>query len=284
LTSSGKKNIWVLIVVVILLLFLISYTGEERLRLTTVEDAFLAVVTPVQDFFASIGRNIQTSFLAIYHYQEIKEENEMLRRRLSEKKNDLVLLDEILQENHRLREMLDFKEQQDLDLVAAEVISRDPSGWFNTVTLNRGYRHGIEAEMAVMAPEGLAGMVTSVSANSSKAILITNPSFAAGAKVQRSRDPGSIGIVEGQEEDQPLLKMINLPPDADIQPGDTIITSGLGGVFPQGMLIGKAKEVDLDQFGLVKSAVIESSVNINRLEEVMVVTSPVSEPEAEENE
>jgi len=77
------------------------------------------------------------------------------------------------------------------------------------------------------------------------------------------------------------LKMINLPPDADIQPGDTIITSGLGGIFPQGMLIGEAKEVDLDQFGLVKSAVIESSVNINRLEEVMVVISPVSEPEAE---
>jgi len=279
LTSSGKKNIWALLVVIVLLLFLISYTGEERVRLTTVEDAFLAVVVPVQDFFASIGQNIQTFFVSIVHYQEIQKENEMLREKVSEKKEKLVVLDEVLQENHRLRELVGFQEREEMDLVDAKVVARDASGWFNTVTLNRGYQDGIEVEMSVVTPDGLTGMISSVSARSSQAILITNPRFAASAMVQRSRDSGSLGIIEGQADDQPMLKMINLPPDANIQPGDTIVTSGMGGVFPKGLFVGEVEKVDVDQHGLVKYAEVKSSVNVNRLEEVMIVTSEVNSGE-----
>ena len=98
------------------------------------------------------------------------------------------MVTELQKENYRLKEMLNFQEESPMEMVPAMVISRDPSQWFNTITLNRGSVDGIEQEMAVISPQGLVGMVSSVSRHSCQVILLTDPRLPASAMVQRSRD------------------------------------------------------------------------------------------------
>jgi len=250
---------------------LISYTGEGRERLTYFEDAVYYVLVPVQEFFASAGQNVQSVFDAFIRQQEIKAENEQLREKIAQYREKASIKTEIEQENERLREMLDFQERTEKELLPAAVISRDPNNWFTTITLNRGKRDGVEKEMPVVVPQGLTGMVSSVSWNTCQVILLTDPRLYVSAMVQRSRDPGTMGVIEGYLEETSMLEFINIPPNADIKEDDLIITSGLGGVFPQNISIGVVKEVKLDQTGLVQNALVKPEVNFHRLEEVFIL-------------
>lgn len=266
-----KRNLWILLLVVMLLLALISFTGEDRDDLTRLEHAVFSLLVPVQDFFADVGQSIQSFFDAFLYRHEIKAENERLREEFARYQEKILTVDELRSENQRLREMLDFQSKEDEELVPAEVVARDPSQWFNTITLNRGTRHGIEAEMPVITPHGLVGMVSNVSRTSCQVILLTDPRLPASAMVQRSRDPGTMGIIEGYAEEVSLLEFINIPHDADVKEQDRIVTSGLGGIFPKGIAIGIVEDVELDESGLVQNATVQAHVNFNRLEEVFIV-------------
>ena len=286
MASSGRKYIGLLIGVIIVLLLIIGYTGESRERITAPEEVLLYLIVPVQDAINSAGESVQSFFSAIAYHREIKEENERLREEAARLQQKSIELEEVKQENTRLREMLDFQQRQEMELQAARVVSRDPTGWFDSLTINRGHRHGVEAEMAVITPRGVVGMVSSVSANSSKVLLITNPRLRISAVSQESRDP-VLGIVEGRTDDaeQLRIKMDHIPPDAVIGPGNVIVTSHMGSIFPPGVYVGEVRDVDVDMFGLVKYATVEPSVNFNRLEEVFVVTSyeDIDEEEIEED-
>ncbi|HOB87676.1 MAG TPA: rod shape-determining protein MreC [Bacillota bacterium] len=267
---QGRKGLFIFLAAVLALLLLIYFTSLRENR-TPLEDAMLAIFSPAQKVFSSAGRKIQSFFDAIVSFQELKQENERLRRELAFLEGQLLELQELQKENYRYRQLLEFQENSSLDLLPAQVIGRDPSQWFGMITISRGYRDGIRKEMPVITDRGLVGMVYSVSPNSSQVILLTDPRLAVSALIQRSRDPGIVGIVENYPKEPALLRMTNLPPDCNVQPGDTVISSGLGGVFPKGLPIGTVKEVGEDQYGLVKYVVVEPRINFNRLEEVLVV-------------
>ncbi|NLI69791.1 MAG: rod shape-determining protein MreC [Firmicutes bacterium] len=269
----NRRKYWVLLITMLLLLALINYTGDDSNRLGTVKDTLSALMIPVQSFFASLGQNVQSLFDAVFFHHEIKAENEKLKEEFAVYQEQSSLITELQKENYRLKEMLDFREKSPMEMVAARVVSRDPSQWFNTITLNRGSVDGVEQEMAVVSPQGLVGMVSSVSRHSCQAILLTDSRLPASAMVQRSRDPGVMGIIEGYSRDNARLKFTNIPLEANILPGDQIITSGLGGVFPKNIIIGTVEEVDVDQSGLVKMAVVIPAVNFNRIEEVLIIIS-----------
>jgi len=141
--------------------------------------------------------------------------------------------------------------------------------------------------MVVVTERGLVGIISTVSPHSSQVLLITDPRLAVSALIQRTRDPGTVGIVESFSEDPAYLKISYLPPEAKIQPGDVVITSGLGGVFPKGLVIGTIKEVLPDPSGMILSALIEPRVNFNRLEEVLIIVEEgaagESSPQQEES-
>jgi len=260
-----------LLVVIIGLLLLIGITGEGREELTPVEDLLLGIFAPLQTFFSSAGRQMQSLYDAVVSFHELKAENERLREELSYYEGQLIHLQELQKKNHHYRQMLGFMDNSDFELLPAEVIARDPSQWFGSITINRGYLDGVTREAAVITERGLVGMVSTVSPNSSQIILITDPRLAVSAKVQRSRDPGVTGIIESYDIDQAYLKMSTLTPECNVQPGDVIVTSGLGGIFPEGIAIGIVKEIVDDQFSLVMSIMVEPSVNFNRLEEVFII-------------
>lgn len=284
--NQGRRSLALLLIVIVGLLLLIVFTGEGREQLTPVEDALLALFAPVQTVFSSAGRNIQSLFDAVVSFHDLKAENERLREEIAFIEGQLIKFQELQKENYRYRRLLEFKQASDHLLLPAEIISRDPSQWFGSITINRGYLDGVAREMAVVTPQGLVGMVSTVSPNSSQVILITDPRLPVSAMIQRSRDPGIVGIVESYSHDPSFLRMTYLPPETKIQPGDAVISSGLGGVFPKGLFIGTVKEVGLDQFGLVLSAVLEPGVNFNRLEEVLIVLEevPLADQEDESGE
>ncbi|MEW5785823.1 MAG: rod shape-determining protein MreC [Bacillota bacterium] len=269
--SQDRRSLILLLVVVLGLLLLINITGEGRGQLTPIEDALLALFAPVQTVFSSAGQRLQHLYDAVVSFHELRAENERLQQEIAFIEGQLVQFQELQKQNYRYRRLLDFQESTAYRLQPAEVIARDPSQWFGAITINRGYLDGVEREMAVITDRGLVGMVSTVSPNSSQVILITDPRLAVSATVQRSRDPGIVGTVESHANDSSYLTMTNLPPDTQIQLGDVIISSGLGGIFPEGLFIGTVKEIGDDRLGLVLSVVIEPGVNFNRLEEVFIV-------------
>ena len=156
---------------IILLLSLIFFTGKFRSRYTFAEDLIMTGLSPVQGFFSQLGLKTVTFFQGIIDYERVLEENNKLKTRLAARDNLHYQLLELQKENYRLREMLGFKERTEYSLLPAEVIARDPSHWFETITINKGYADGVEKDMAVVTSQGLVGNVMFVARDSSQILM-----------------------------------------------------------------------------------------------------------------
>lgn len=277
---KARKKTVSLLLILVLMLVLSGLTSQGRQNITFLEEALFTVVAPVQGVFQHLTRTVSSVLATVKNYQALLEENARLRDQLAASSTLEARLAELRKENYRLREMLDFKGQSDYSLIPAEVIARDGSNWFHTMTINKGSIHGIEKDMAVVTSEGLVGNVLSVSPIASQVLLLTDARRAVSAMVQRSREPGEVGIVENAPGIPGFLRMSNLPREANIQPGDTVISSGMGGIFPKGLVIGHVLETGEDEYGILKHALLLPAANFNRLEEVFVVI-PVIMPNYE---
>ncbi len=280
------KRIGILLLVLAVLLVLAASTAHRQ-GVSFPEEVLQVIVAPVQGAFQQLTSFAESFFASIKDYQLLLAENAKLRERLAAATALETSIAELKQENERLRRMLELREASEYELIAAEVIARDPSSWFKTITINKGARHGIEQNMAVITTDGLVGSILSVAPNSAHVLLLTDERSAVSALVQRSREPGEVGLIENDPENPGALLMKNLPRDANIQPGDTIISSGLGGLFPKGLLIGYVSSTAGDKMSLTQYAVVQPAVNFNRLEEVFVVVTqekvfPAADDAAEE--
>ncbi len=149
--------------------------------------------------------------------------------------------------------------------VPAQVIAEDSTSWFRTIVIDKGLDQGVAEGMAVVVPEGVVGRVIRSSAGESRVLLVTDASSAAAALVQRTR---TRGVCRGQGERLALEFALR---QEDIRVEDRIITSGMGGVFPKGLLIGRVSSVERGQYGLFQGVVVEPVVDFSRLEEVLVL-------------
>lgn len=279
LTPKKRQKPVTLLAVLVLLLVLAAFTGGGRNTVTFAEEILLIVVAPVQGVFQHLTVSAETVITTLKDYRMLAQENEQLKKEIARLKVLDSQVTELRKENYRLRRMLDFAEQAEYELISAQVIARDPESWFQTLTINRGSLHGVDKNMAVVTGEGLIGSVLSVTKFSSQVLLLTDSRPAVSAMVQRSRDPGMVGVVESAPENPGYLRMGNLPRDANIQPGDTVISSGLGGIFPKGLLIGYVEETGVDEHGILQYALLRPAANFNRLEEVFVVVADVMDVE-----
>jgi len=155
-------------------------------------------------------------------------------------------------------------------LIAAEVVTRDSSTWWRTVTINRGKQEGIETDMPVVTDEGLIGKTTTVSDSISVVLLVSDENCKVASSVEGSREQG---IVSGERVTaglNPLLNLNFLSKQADLKPGQKVYTSGVGGVFPSGLLIGVVKSFRVRE--LDGQAQLTPTVDLSHLEDVFVVT------------
>lgn len=217
------------------------------------------------------------SIVALYHnYFALLDTKKMQSVILEENRRLMTLivnLKEMEEENKRLRALLNFNEEFELDATVARVISKDISPEFRAIRLNRGSNDGIELNMPVVTQEGVIGRVMRVSADTSDVLTVLDILSGIDVIVKRSR---SRGIVEGLSEELCQLKY-TLRTD-DIQPGDLLITSGLGGIYPKGIPVGTVSNVFRKPYGITQSIEVSPSVNFNQIEEVLVIKSFKSTP------
>ena len=179
-------------------------------------------------------------------------------------------LRDVEREVNRLRVALNYRERSVFKLVPAEIVTRDASTWWRTVTINRGRQDGIEGDMPVVTEEGLVGKTTTVSDSIAIILLVSDENFRVAATVEGTREQGIIAGERVAGALTPLLDLNFLSKQANLQPGQRAYTSGVGGVFPSGLLIGTVKEYKVRE--LDAQARLIPAVDLSKLEDVFVVT------------
>mgnify|MGYP000284919725 FL=1 len=167
------------------------------------------------------------------------------------------------------------------DLLPANVIGRDSTTWSSHIIINRGTDDGVQKNMTVITPDGLVGNIHEAYASYSEVELITDPRSAVGSIVQRA-DSRVAGIVKGSADSNSAINMTNIPQNANIVEGDTIITSGFGGIYPKGIPIGSVAAIKNDSGGLLQYATLYPCVDFQKLENVAVIINhrEVAQPAA----
>ena len=195
-----------------------------------------------------------------------RSENERLRKRVQSLEEERQKLLEAQATNARLKQLLDFRSQLSGTPVLATIIANSANSWFQSCVLNKGSADGIRKGMAVVTPLGVVGQVVSVTSRTAKVLLLTDPNSGIDVLVQRTR---SRGIVSGSPENGIVLKYVKR--SEDIQEGDRLITSGLDGIFPKGMMVGTVIKVRKQHLGLFQFIEVLPAVQSARVEEVLVV-------------
>ncbi len=224
--------------------------------------------------FLSSGSGLQKQITSVRSglksLEEMEKENNDLQVENRQLRATNQALRDVEREVNRLRHALSYKERSVFKLVPAVVVARDSSTWWRTITINRGKEDGVEGDMPVVTDEGLVGKTTTVSANISVVLLISDENCKVACSVEGTREQG---IVSGERVTTgvtPLLELNFLSKQADLKPGQKVYTTGVGGVFPSGLLVGLVKSFKVR--ALDSQAQMVPGVDLSHLEDVFVVT------------
>ncbi len=196
----------------------------------------------------------------------VREQNEALKEEIRKLKREKAALLDMESENRRLRKLLDLRASHEFPFIVAQVVGEDAVGWYRTLFINKGLDDGVRSDMPVTVAEGVVGRVVNCSSDMSRILLLTDPNHSVDCRVARTRDRG---VLSGLLERGCMLRYINLK--AEIRPGDEVVTSGLDGIFPRGLPIGKVDTVGKGTQGLFLEARVVPAVDFSKIEEVLVV-------------
>jgi len=213
-------------------------------------------------FSSSVLKEIKS----IVFYKKILRENSDLKKEIATLRHGIIELEEISQENKRLKKLLSFKYKTSFSVIPARVIAKDSSNWASAIIIDKGRKDKIRPDMSVINELGLVGKISEVGISTSKVILISDLDLNIPCLLQRSREEGLLtGTILGS------CKMRYLSLDSDIKIGDKVITSGLGSIFPKGILIGEVSKIRDDSSGLMKLCLVNPSVDLSKIEEVLIL-------------
>lgn len=230
------------------------------------DKVIIAMTAPIQVLISWTLEQVSSAYYNYFYLLHTRQGNLLLLQENRKLLTQIAFLRETEKENLRLRKLLRFVEEFKFETVAARVIAKDISTEFRALRINRGESSGVKKNMAVVTNEGVVGKVIRTTSESADVVTILDLLSAVDAIDERSR---ARGIVEGRTEDICELKY-TLRTD-DIQRGDTLISSPLGGVFPKGIPVGTVSEVHRKPFGITQEVEVRPSVDFSKLEEVLVV-------------
>lgn len=269
--SFGKKSI-IVVLVLFIIIAVVGWAWRQRDSLPFITKPLQIVAAPFEYGASRIMDTLSSTFHIVDISLKNRIEWESLEKENAELKERSVDYDEILAENKRYRELLDFKAaHRQFNVRAGSVISRDYGTWSNTMVIDIGREDGIEENMAVVTPAGVVGFISDVYPHSSRVQLLTDPRTSIGAIVQRPESRVS-SVVRGNGNVPTEPQFVNIAKDADILEGDTLVTSGFGSIYPKGLYIGTIVSIHQDDNDFVKYAVIRPGVDFSKLEEVFVIT------------
>ena len=258
----------VLGLVVLLALVVLNLPGQTAARLK------LAIGSLFLPLFGLAGAGQQTAAKitdVVLPRDELARQNEALRRENQQLRIQAMQAAEVTRENARLRQQIGWQQRQRRwKLKLAHVRLRDPANWWRTVQIDLGSRDGVRENLPVLTSDGLVGRTSSVSYLHSQVVLIGDPNCKVAALVQNeAHDAGVVGA--GGPFDTSLVELRNLSRNAILKPGQNVVTSGLGGIFPAGITIGTIVDSRPVEFGLYTEARVKLAANLGALEEVWVL-------------
>jgi len=256
-----------ILVFVMILAALLLYSANLRRQgaSTFFERSVLQLTAPLHKGLDIVSKGAADIWAHYRWLVDTERENIALIEQNRKLQAELDRLAEVRLANERLRKLLDFKEDVQIPTLPAQVISEDASSWFRTVVIDKGAGDGLIEGMPVVVAEGVVGRTIRVAANQSTVLLITDASSAIAALVQDNR---TRGVCRGEGTQLSLDFALRR---AEIEIGDRIVTSGTGGVFPKGLVIGRVKQVSKGDYGLFQSVSVTPDVDFSRLEEVLVL-------------
>lgn len=235
--------------------------------------AVQAVLSPFQKAATAVVNGVSGIFGYFYEFDSLKAQNKELNDRIREMEKTVREAEQDKKENEKLREMVGIKQKhEDFALEMAEIISRNDDAWSKVLTIDKGSKSGIKAGDCVITSDGFAGYVSEVGPTWSEVTAVTDTNMSAGAMVTRTRD---VMVCEGDFElmKKGQLRLSYVSNDAVLYAGDTVETSGLGGLFPKGIMIGTVSSIGVETHGVSKYAVITPFVDVDKLTTVFVVKS-----------
>lgn len=262
-----------LVCVAVLLAGSMAYAGATG-QLTTLPGRIgTTIAVPFQKATSAISEGLGNLWVRYASYGQTQAENEALQARIAELEQQLVQLEQYQAENEQLREFYGIKEDNpNWEMVPAFVVGRDPMAQFYSFTVDTGALQGVAVGNPVVSASGsLVGLVVETGAGYARVKTVLDPSLAAAVMVSRTRDAGiAAGNATYAAQGQCLVS--GLPREATVTEGDLVVTSGLGGAYPAGLIIGTVQQVMLDASGGGVNAVVQPAEDVSEIYSVMIIT------------
>lgn len=274
-----KSKVFILALISILCLILIGITTRRQGGANWLSNSISVPLTPVQSFFSSVGRGIDESFGFLRDVRALRQENTDLKSKVAELENENRELLTYRDKISELREALKLKDEfENYELIGANITAKDAGNWFNVFRIDIGVNDGIDvstgAEYPVLSStKGLVGRVLTTDMSSSKVISLIDGDSSVSGWI--AKPGGGNVIVKGDLslKEKGLCRMDYIPVEVDVAVNDVIETSGLGGIYPKGIIIGKVIEIKQTNSELSRYAIIQPAVDFKKLEEVYALKS-----------
>lgn len=260
------------IILIIALFACINYTNGENRKVTIFEEAISDIITAPQRIIVYVKNYFKEDGNIFFsNIETLKEENNKLKNENKNLKEKMLEYEVLLAENEVLKKHVKLADlYPNYSVIVADIIMDSGTSWDFTYTINKGSKDGIMPNMAVIAEEGLVGYIESVTNNTAKVVSILDAGNAISARVTRTRDAviskGSISLAKNMQ-----MRITNIPTGVTLVESDKIETSGLGGIYPKGILIGKIKSFKQKNNPIENEAIVESFVDFNKLETVAII-------------
>ena len=275
--KTGFKTIFK-IIIIIALFACINLTNGENRKVTIFEEVISDIVTLPQRAIVHIKNYFKEDGNIFFeNIETLKNKNDELKSENQKLKQKMLDYEVLLAENEVLKKHVKLADlYPNYSVIVADIIMDSGTSWNYTYIVNRGSKDGIEPNMAVIAEDGLVGYVESVTSNTAKVVSILDAGNSISARVTRTRDTviskGSISLAENMQ-----MRIINIPTGVTLVEGDKIETSGLGGIYPKGILIGKIKSFEQKNNPIENEAIVESFVDFGKIETVAIIKNNVEE-------
>jgi rod shape-determining protein MreC len=264
------KKFWVWVFLILVLLFFM-FSHHEKSRLwNPIEKAAVEITAPFQKLFTNAFNATRNMWYRYFDLVNARKQNLLLRDEIYSLKAENYFYKERLATYQRLEKLFQLTDIPEKKVTAAQVIGWDPSGLFKAVIIDKGWTSGLTVNMPVINADGVVGRVVSVSKNYSKVLLLIDQNSAVDCVTQRAR---ASGIVKGLSSKKIVYEpsMDYVTKTSDIEAGDAVITSGIGGIFPKGIPVGQVIDVKTPPDELFMEVKIKPSADFSRLEEVLVI-------------
>lgn len=268
--KSKKAGIIGIIITIIILILIVIFSNSDS-NLSFFENVASNLVMPIQNGMTYLKNKISGNNTFFTDINNLKQENEELKKKNSELEQSLRELENIKTQNETLKEYLDLAEKYgEYKTIPGYVINKDISNYSKTIVINIGKNDGVEENMTVIGDQGLVGHVISVTDTTAKVQTIIDTASSVSCSMSTTKEAI---VCKGTLDDKSLLKAMYIPTDSNIIQGDSIETSGLGGIYPKGIHIGTVKKVTNTQNLTDRYALIETAVDFDKLDTVLVITN-----------